>query len=275
MTDTRREPSGSGSGPATRSERMAFAGGMLSVRRQGKGTPLLYLHDGGGASQWHGALDAWSSDHDVVAPDHPGFGASDELDGVDTVGDLVYLYLDLLDRLQIDRAHLAGGSFGGWIAAELAVHSPARFRSLTLLSAVGLRIPEHPVTDLFLMGPDELAAALYHDEKVAAAAFPPDATLDDFLRVYRDMGALALFAWSPFMSNPKLEQRLHRVRIPTLVVWPEHDRVVPRAHAERYAARIAGARLAIVEDCGHAMYYERPAPFASLVREFLHEVDGK
>lgn len=275
MTQARREPSGTASDPATRSERMAFPGGTLSVRRQGQGTPLLYLHDAGGASRWHGALDAWSREHDLVVPDHPGFGASDELDGVDTVGDLVYLYLDLLDRLEIERAHLAGGSFGGWIAAELAVHSPTRFRSLTLLSPVGLRIPEHPITDLFLMGPDELATALYHDPKIAAAAFPPDTPVEDILRAYRDMGALALFTWSPFMSNPKLEQRLHHARIPTLVVWPEHDRVVPRAHAERYASRIPGARLAIVKDCGHAMYYERPEPFVSLVRDFLREVDGK
>ena len=225
-TQAKRDPSGS-SGSA--SERISLAGGALSVRRQGKGTPLLFLHDAGGASQWHGALDAWSRTLDVVVPDHPGFGASDELEGVDTVGDLVYLYLDLLDRLEIDRSHVAGGSFGGWIAAELAVHSPDRFRSLTLLSPVGLRIPEHPVADLFLMGPEELARALYHDEKAAAQAFPRDPSVDDILRAYRDMGALALFAWAPFMANPKLEQRLHRVRIPTLVAWPEHDRVVPRA----------------------------------------------
>jgi pimeloyl-ACP methyl ester carboxylesterase len=263
----------SDSGSSSASERIAFHGGSLSLQRQGDGTPLLFLHDGGGASQWHGALAAWSRHHDVIVPDHPGFGASDALDGIDTVTDLVYLYLDLLDRLKIQRPHLAGGSFGGWIAAELAVHSPERFASLSLLSPVGLRIAEQPIADLFLMGPDEVARALYHDDKVAAEAFPPSPSVEHILRVYRDMGALALFAWAPFMANPKLEQRLHRVRAPTLVLWPEHDRVVPRAHAEHYASRIPGARLEIVKDCGHAMYYERPEPFATLVGRFLQGID--
>ncbi len=73
----------------------------------------------------------------------------------------------------------------------------------------------------------------------------------------------------PFLSNPKLERRLRRVAAPTLVVAPSDDRLIPVAHARRYASRIPGARFAEVPDCGHAMYFERPAEFADVVLGFL------
>jgi len=253
--------------------RLEFPGGQLSIRRHGHGAPLLYLHDAGGAGQWHPGLAAWSEAHDTIMPDHPGFGSSDRLNGVDSVEDLVYLYLDVLDRLGIDRPHLVGGSFGGWIAAELAAHSPGRFRSLTLMSAIGLRIVEHPVTDLFLLDPPELIAHLFHDRELVARILAAPPSTDAILATYRDLGSFGLYAWSPFMCNPKLEQRLHRISLPTLVIFPEHDRVVPRAHAELYARRIRGARLEVVEGVGHAMYNERPGPFISLVDGFLSDVE--
>ena len=71
------------------------------------------------------------------------------------------------------------------------------------------------------------------------------------------------------MSDPKLERRLGRVTAPTLVVAPSDDRLIPVEHARRYAARIPGAAYAEVPDCGHAMYFEKPAEFASSVTEFL------
>ena len=71
------------------------------------------------------------------------------------------------------------------------------------------------------------------------------------------------------MSDPKLERRLGRVTAPTLVVAPSDDRLIPVEHARRYAARISGAAYAEVAGCGHAMYFEKPAEFASAVTSFL------
>jgi pimeloyl-ACP methyl ester carboxylesterase len=99
--------------------------------------------------------------------------------------------------------------------------------------------------------------------------FPADPDVDEILAAYRDMAALARFAWVPFMSNPKLERRLHRITAPTLVAWPSDDRVVPVAHGRRYAELIPNARFATVDGCGHAMYFERPEEFAALVADFL------
>jgi pimeloyl-ACP methyl ester carboxylesterase len=100
---------------------------------------------------------------------------------------------------------------------------------------------------------------------------PAKPDLDFVLAQYRDLAALARFSWTPFLSNPKLERRLHRVTAPTLVVVPSDDRLIPVAHGRRYAELIPGARFAEIGECGHAMYFERPAEFADTTVAFLSE----
>jgi pimeloyl-ACP methyl ester carboxylesterase len=256
-------------------EFLELAGGRVHLLRGGAGEPVLFLHAAGGAGAWlpfHAELAG--AGFEVIAPDHPGFGQSDDFPEVEAIDDLVYHYLDVLDGLSLARPHVVGASFGGWIAAELAVHSPHLIGSLTLLSAAGLRLPEHPVADVFLMPPAKLAAALFHDPLLVpppASGPPPGAApdLDSIIAAYREATSLARFSWVPYLSDPKLERRLRRITAPTLVVAPSDDRLIPVAHARRYAALINGADYAEVAECGHAMYVERPPEFASLVASFL------
>lgn len=254
---------------ANTEEYLDFPGGRVHLRRGGDGPPLLFLHAAGGAGQWLEFHELLARDFTVFAPDHPGFGGSDQLADVEGVDDLVYHYLDVIARLGLDRPHVVGASFGGWIAAELAVAAPHVVGSLVLLSPAGLRVPEHPIADLFLMTPPQLADALFHDPVNAAGFLPPAPGIDDILAAYRDMSALARYSWSPFLCDPKLARRLHRVTARTRVVWPADDRIVPIAHGHRYAELIPDAELTVVEDCGHAMYFERPEEFASTVTDFL------
>jgi pimeloyl-ACP methyl ester carboxylesterase len=257
-------------GPATQT--MEFPGGNVRYFRQGSGRPLLFLHAAGGAA-WNDFLERLSAGYDVVAPAHPGFAPSDELPEVEDMGDLVYHYIDVIERLGLDRPHVVGGSLGGWVAAELAVAAPHLIGSLTLMGAVGLRIPEHPVTDLFFLKPHELPGTLFKDPEIAAQAFPPgEPDIETIIALNSDMAAFARYAWVPFCNNPKLEKRLRRITVPTLVVWADSDAVVPVEHGRRYAERIPGARFEVVGNCGHAMYTERPAEFASVVSGFLSGV---
>ena len=252
---------------------LELPGGRVHLLRGGAGEPVLFLHAAGGAGVWHPFHQLLAeAGFTVLAPDHPGFGKSDDFPAAEGVDDLVYHYLDLLDALGLGRPHVVGGSFGGWIAAELAVHSPHRVGSLALLSAAGLRIPEHPVTDLFLLSPGKLVATLFHDPPPPPPPLPPGAQpdLDVIIAGYREATSLARFCWVPFLSNPKLERRLGRITAPTLVAAPSDDRLIPVQHAKRYAERIANASYAEVADCGHAMYFERPAEFAELMAAFLN-----
>ena len=250
-------------------EFLEFPAGRVHVLRSGDGPPLLFLHAAGGAGRWLEFHELLSKHFEVIAPDAPGFGGSDEFSEVESMDDLVYHYLDVLDRLGLDRPHVVGASFGGWLAAEIAVQAPHRVGSLVLLSAVGLRLPEHPVADIFLMTPDQVVDALFQDLSKASTAFPPDPDVEAILAIHRDMAALARFCWAPFMANPKLERRLHRITAPTMVVWPLGDKLVPIAHGRRYAELIPDSRFATVADCGHAMYFERPDEFAVITADFL------
>ena len=249
-------------------EFLELAGGRVHLLRGGVGEPVLFLHAAGGAAAWlpfHAQLA--EAGFEVIAPDHPGFGQSDDFPEVEAIDDLVYHYLDVLDGLGLGsaRPHVVGASFGGWVAAELAVHSPQLIGSLTLLSAAGLRLPDHPVADVFLMPPAKLAAALFHDPPPAPAPPGNAPDLDAIIAAYREATSLARFSWAPYLSDPKLERRLGRITAPTLVAAPSDDRLIPIAHAQRYAALISGASYAEVADCGHAMYFERPADRKSVV----------
>jgi pimeloyl-ACP methyl ester carboxylesterase len=250
-------------------EYLSFEGGRVHVLRGGAGAPVLFLHAAGGAGQWLPFHELLARRFEVFAPDHPGFGGSDELAEVEAMDDLVFHYLDVIERLGLDRPHVVGASFGGWIAAELALAAPHVIGSLVLMSPAGLRLPEHPVADLFLMPPEQLARTMYHDP----ARIPPppaDAGVDAVLSGYRDMTGLARFSWVPFLSNPKLERRLRRITARTLVVWPSQDKIIPIAHGHRYAELIPDAKFTEVADCGHAMYFERPEEFAEIAADFLN-----
>jgi pimeloyl-ACP methyl ester carboxylesterase len=252
---------------------LSFPGGRVHVLHGGSGEPVLFLHAAGGSGQWLEFHQLLARQFEVFAPDHPGFGGSDDLPEVEAIDDLVYHYLDVIERLGLQRPHVVGASFGGWIAAELAVAAPHAIGSLVLLSAAGLRLPAHPVADLFLMPPEQVAQTLYHDP-AAMPPPPPGAGPDAALAAYRDATALARFSWVPFFANPKLERRLHRITARTLVVWPSEDRLIPIAHGHRYAELIPDARFAVVPGSGHAMYFERPAEFAEITAGFLAEPIG-
>jgi pimeloyl-ACP methyl ester carboxylesterase len=105
----------------------------------GSGEPLLYLHGGGDLGQWTPALAALAGRYTVLRPDHPGFSASADAGGIDSVHELAFFYLDLLDELGLGRVMVVGHSLGGWLAADLATIEPGRVSKLVLVSAAGLR----------------------------------------------------------------------------------------------------------------------------------------
>lgn len=253
------------------SERMIeIRGAQLHLLEGGTGDPLLMLHPAGGAGMWLPHHECLAQRHRVIAPDHPGFGGSPVADRIDRVEDLAYLYAALLDELGFDRVDVVGSSFGGWIAAELAVLDPDRVRRLVLVNPIGLRIPEAPVRDQFAMQPKDKIAALFFDPAAAARLMPGEPTIDDIVEFYRNDSAFARYAWHPFCSNPKLADRLYRISAPTLVMSSDRDGLVPPAHAQLYAERIAGARLQLLEDAGHAVLLERPEATVRAIDDFLN-----
>lgn len=238
--------------------------------RHGSGAPLLYLHSAGG-SFWSPFLDLLAKRFTVIAPTLPGFGGSEGLDRIDTIEDLVFQTIDLLDALGLDRVPVAGLSLGGWLAAELAVHHPHRVAKLVLIDAVGLKVEGAPIADLFLADPPEARRLLFADpESDLARQIVPDDPPDDLLmEILKSREASARIGWNPYFHDPKLRSRLYRVKAPTLVVWGEDDKLVSIAHAEAYRDGIAGAKLVTIPGTGHAPSLEKPEDTAKAVLAFL------
>lgn len=256
-----------GAGPTP--TRVPMGSGEVSFFRQGSGRPVLVLHAAGGAGAWNPYLEQLSQHFDVIAPDHPGFGLSDELPEVTTVQEIAAHYVRLLDQLGIDRLDVVGASFGGWIAAELATTIPDRVEHLVLMAPAGLHLPDAPPANLFEMGPEQLVRALFYDDAVVTAALSAPPTPEAIAQNERDMTAFGRFAREPFLHDPELPGRLPKITAPTLVLTAEVDEIIPRPHSEAYAEAISGSTLREVPRTAHGLYHERPDAVADEVIGFL------
>lgn len=248
---------------------VSVRGISTELTQTGRGRPLLFLHGPAGVEAEREALALLGRNFRVYAPSHPGFGATELPGGFSTVDDLAYFYLDLLDQFDLSEAALVGASLGGWIAAEMAVKTTARLSHLVLVDAVGIK-PASPdtIADVFGLTELQVIDRAFH----SPAAYQPNYPHlgDDVLaRVARNRESLALFTWSPYMHDPKLRQRLHRIDIPTLVLWGESDRIAPPAYGQGYADGIGRARFELVPQVGHHPLREQPAVAAGRIANFL------
>lgn len=238
----------------------------VTVRRFGSGRPLLFLHGMNSLQAVPECLTVLAERYEVILPDHPGFGTSIG-DGFSSVRELALFYLDLMEKLDLRDIHLVGHSLGGWIAAELAICSVERLGALTLVSAAGLRIKGVPRADVFMKSGAELSELLFdRDPAGQAAAWSLDA---DAVKVHeRDRVASARLTWQPRLADLKLHRWLHRVNVPTQIIWGENDQVIPVSYAHEYAKLIPGAEIAILPRCGHDPVADDPQGFAALVSKF-------
>jgi pimeloyl-ACP methyl ester carboxylesterase len=250
--------------------RIDVRGAQVNLRRGGKGAPLLFLHGVQGLPETAKALERLSQRFDVLAPDHPGFGASDAPDWIDDVPDLGFFYLDLLDALDLKAVNVVGVSLGGWIAMEMAVRSTARMRSLTLAGSAGIHVAGTPRGDMFIASQAELGKLLFADEKAAAAwAAQWQASAERQETYDKNRHAAAKYTWQPRLYDPRLEKWLHRIDLPTQILWGEADRLIPPAHAKALAGLIPRAEATMLPGCGHMIDIEQPDLLADAVSRFI------
>lgn len=246
------------------------AGIDTEVVVKGSGAPLLFLHGMDGVENAAPLIDLLARDFTVHAPSHPGFGASALPPHFTRIDDAAIFYLDLLDQLGLDAPVVAGFSFGGWLAAEMLVMDPARAARLVLGAPLGLPTAsrrEQIVTDIFMLGAAEAQQKMQVSPPPPPidAAAVPEALLE---RRVRNAEALALYGWSPYLHNPKLRHRLHRLTLPTLLLWGEEDAIVPRRYAEDFASALPAAEFQTLPRCGHRIHIDQPEAAADRIRSF-------
>lgn len=241
------------------------------IREYGDGPTILYLHPGRGVSGDETFLRALSQGARVIAPSHPGFGQSDLPDWMSTVEDLAYHYLDLMDALDLRDVTLVGSSFGGWLAAAVAIKPTTRIARLVLIDPVGVKFgsrDDRDIVDVWAQKKVDLDRLTFHDPEKAKIDY---ASLSDetLLELARNRESEAWFAWSPYMHDPKLRHRLHRVSAPSLVLWGASDQIVTPDYGRAYAAAIPGAEFQIIEAAGHLPQIEQPEACARATLDFM------
>ena len=253
----------------------------LDTIRRGAGQPILLIHGTNPVSPRASFLDGLAARGEVIAPSHPGFGASPSPPDFDTMYDLVNLYLAVLDSLPTGDVTVIGLSFGGWIAAELAVVRPGKLGRLVLVDPVGIKIggrEDRDIAHVFNTDPNELNQRAWHDparrpEGIYAlgwqATISEAMTDAEMIVLARNWDSLCLHAWRPHMYNPRLKDWLHRIGVPTRLIWGESDRVVTPDYGRAYAGLIPGADFRIIAGAGHHPELEQPAAFVETVAAFM------
>lgn len=230
----------------------------VRMRRAGSGPPLLFLHGANGLPVWQPVFELLSKHFDVIVPEHPGFGTSDNPAWMRNINDLAMYYLDFLDSLSPYPVHLVGQSLGGWAAAEAAVRNCTRLKSLTLLAPAGIRVKGKLPGDNFIWDPEEAIRNLYHDQSIPDRMLAVPLSDDEADIALTNRYAATKFGWEPRWFNPSLERWLHRISIPTLIMWGKNDKLFPVDYAKLWGERIPGSRVEIVPDCGHVPAVEKP-----------------
>ncbi len=244
----------------------------IRLHRAGRGEPVLFLHGAGGYSLWLPFFEALADGYELLVPEHPGFGGSDDPPWIRNVSDMAMFYLEFLEAQNLSRVHLIGHSLGGWIAAEMLVRDRARCRSLSLLAPAGIRVEGVPPGDTFIWAPDEAVRNLFHNQVLAEAvlALPQSEAQQDVM--LKNRFTATKLGWQPRWFNPDLERWLHRIKLPSLIVWGDDDKVMPPAYAARWRERLPDARLAMISECGHLPHVEKADLAIGHVRSFLRGV---
>jgi pimeloyl-ACP methyl ester carboxylesterase len=254
---------------AVRESRQRVRDIAVRMLRDGKGEPLIFFHGAGGFPPWLPFFEKLAERYEVLIPEHPGFGMSENPPWIRNIADLAMYYLDFLDELGMAKVHLVGHSLGGWIAAELATRNMSHLASLTLLAPAGVRVKGIPSGDNFIWSAEEAERNLWHDQKFADTALSAAPTDEEADIALTNRYMATKFGWEPRWYNPALERWLHRIKVPTLVIWGEQDKLFPSAYAKAWKERIAGARVEIIPQCGHRPHIEQVDKAAQMVLGFL------
>lgn len=243
----------------------------VAYRRAGEGEPVLYLHGAGLTRRWLPFYERLSQSIDLIVPEHPGFGDTDFPEWLDGFDDVVLHYADFLDALGLQKVHLVGHSFGGWLAAEFAVFYPERIKSLQLITPAGLKGAD--LHDGFRQDGEEALERIFNGR----ADLYPDYTeegdpTEALVQNYKELTTRARLAWQP-RHDAKLPRRLGRVTAPTQVLLAQEDRVLDAEVGAKYAEYIPGATLSVVESedvpTSHLPFVQAPDLLASIVTDFV------
>ncbi len=277
-------------------EREVSVEGVISqVLTAGEGPPVVLLHgDGDSAAVWQRVMPVLARDHYVFALSLPGHSDTDK-PRIDYTREYMRDFISAtIDALELDHPVLLGNSLGGQVAIHLALKEPERFPALVLLDSSGLGWEVNPslaietlpfageFAQAFSRAPfggvlrqmSRLSELFWRKDRAPASWLAEQARLAQ-LPGFLDAAIAAKRAViGPWGQREVLLAQLHRLTMPTLVVWGANDLVLPVTQAHAAVRRLPNADLAVIPDCGHMAHVERPDEFLEAVVPFLARHSG-
>ncbi|MFT7601037.1 MAG: pimeloyl-ACP methyl ester carboxylesterase [Acidimicrobiales bacterium] len=242
----------------------------------GSGPDLVFFHGAGGTTAEDPLLNQLAKTHTVHAPLWPGYGPDETETLIEDMLDFTLHGWDLVDALELKAPPiLMGHSMGGMIASEMAAVARTDLSKLVLLCPAGIWDDAHPVPDIFAMLPFELAEVLFHDpvvgEKIMTGGvdFSDNEALANFMvGNARRLGTAGKILFP--IPNRRLSKRIHRIGVPTLLVWGENDKLFAlEPYGAHWASAIADTQLVTVGEAGHMLHVEQTADVAAAITSFL------
>jgi pimeloyl-ACP methyl ester carboxylesterase len=238
----------------------------------GQGEPLVVIHGGGGdARTWRLNIAELAENYTVYAPDLPGYGGSQPLDGDYYIPELVEFVDKFARSLGLEKFNLVGHSLGGGIALNYALKSPHKIKKLVLVSSLCLgreiafwvRLFSLPalirsigaLTIAVLKGVKWVVKQLNPVEFIMPLS-PASMTVGGSITTFRAQTLV-------------LENRLSEVTMPTLLVWGAKDPIVPVRQAYRASKVIPDCRVEVFENRGHNVHRDELKQFSSVITRFL------
>jgi pimeloyl-ACP methyl ester carboxylesterase len=242
------------------------------VWRKGSGPKIGFLAGFGGLPRWVPFLDRLAEMRTVIVPSLPGFPGGDRGHTVlDSHLDWVLAVRDLIDKAGLAGADLVGSSVGGSFAAEMAAIWPDKVARLALIAPFGLFDDKDPATDPWAQKSDDIAGLMTAQPDIykKLKEMPSGANSIEWpIEQTRAAEAAARIFWP--LGNTRLERRLPLIEAPTLILWGEHDRLMPRSYARTIAAAIkAPTEVRVIASAGHLAELDKPDETAAAILGFM------
>ncbi|PRF75143.1 alpha/beta hydrolase [Burkholderia multivorans] len=248
----------------------------IKVNIAGNGPAIVYFHPAAGLF-WDPFLDRLAEKFTVYAPEMPGTTVGDPyaIHKIDTFWDLLLIYEEVVRKLEIEPVCAIGQSLGGMVTADLAANFTELFGKVVLLDPIGLWSDDAPVltNKLLIDPPQNIPGYLFVDPgnpiavKMLTPPADPEQAVKHIAHAVWSLGCSAKFIW-PF-PDQGLAKRLHRIAVPTLVIWGKQDTLVPSVYAESFRKDIANCEVEIIDNCGHIPQVEQLEKTLAAVERFI------
>jgi pimeloyl-ACP methyl ester carboxylesterase len=274
---------------------LTLHGDKIAYRQAGRGPALVLIHGiTSSSATWERVMPGLARHFTVIAPDLIGHGESDKPRGDYSLGAHATNLRDLLVVLGHERASVVGHSLGGGIAMQFAYQFPERCERLALVDSGGLGREVNILLRAATLPGAELVLPLLAATRLLDAGRLAGGALERLgLRVRTDVQeiahghatlsdaqARAAFVHTlravvePSGQRVDASARLHlSAHIPFLLIWGEHDSIIPPAHGEAAHAQVDASRFELFADSGHFPQLDEPARFVDVLVDFLQSTD--